>query len=109
MSDLARVTGMRDTTAGQANGPTISVDFSTLRILAGQLRDLAQHLSNRCAIVQPALDRDLYGKLSDVESDWTSHRHKLQSFLADTASTVDQIVAEYEKTNDMITRATSGP
>lgn len=96
---------MRDNSAGPANGDTISVDFSTLRILAGQLRDLAQHVSDHCAIVQPALDSDLFGKLSDVESDWSSHRHKLQSFLSDTATAVDQIVVEYEKTNDMVRRA----
>jgi hypothetical protein len=95
---------MRDDCTASA-GTTISVEFSTLRVLAAQLRDLALQLSTHCAIVQPELDSDLFGKLTAVENDWTAHRHKLQSFLSDTATSVDGIVAEYEKTDDMVADA----
>lgn len=96
---------MRDDSPATSSGDTIDVDFDALRALAGQLRDLVQQLSLHGAIVQPELDRDLFGKLAAVDRGWSLHRRQLQSFLSDTATTVDRIVAEYEKTDDLIASA----
>jgi len=86
-------------------GARIEVDYAAIRSLAARLRDLAQHLSSAGGIVQPELDSDLFGRLAYVQSDWSRHRRNVQSFLSGTADSLDQIVARYEKTNDMIASA----
>jgi len=98
---------MQQLTSRADQGSAITVDYAALRGLAADLRSLAQQVTNRSLIVQSDLDHDLFGRLTSVENDWSTHRRKLQSFLSDTAQTVDDIVAQYEKTDDMIAAATS--
>lgn len=98
---------MQQSTTRHDPAAGIRVDYAALHRLSADLRGLAHQLGYRSVIVQPALDSDLFGRLTNVENDWSSHRRHLQSFLSDTAKTIDDIVAQYEKTNDMIASAAS--
>ncbi|HEX2903796.1 MAG TPA: hypothetical protein VHO01_10120 [Jatrophihabitans sp.] len=88
-----------------AAGARIDVDFGQLRQLAQQLRDVAGCLDGRANLASAELDIDLLGHLRVLDQDWSRHRRQLQSFLLDTAAAVAQIVAQYEKTDDMIATA----
>jgi hypothetical protein len=96
---------MRNDDAVLTPGPAVRVDFSSLHGFAAELRVLAQQVIDRCSFIHTGLDSDLDGELGRVENDWLSHRRQLQSFLSDTARSLDAIVAQYEKTNDSVARA----
>ena len=97
---------MRTENGSAAGAAAIQADFQRMRTLAGGLRELAQQLGDRSGFVHSdALDHDLVGQLDKVENDWSAHRSRLQSFLSETASTIQQIVVEYEKTNDTVASA----
>jgi hypothetical protein len=97
---------MHDQNLSAAGDAVIRADFQRMRTLAGDLRELARQVGDRSGFVHSdALDHDLVGQLSKVEKDWVAHRSRLQSFLAETASTIQQIVVEYEKTNDTVASA----
>ncbi|HEU5269675.1 MAG TPA: hypothetical protein VFU36_07100 [Jatrophihabitans sp.] len=84
----------------------IRADFERMHGFAHRLRELAQEVGDRSGFVHcEALDRDLTGHLHEVEKDWTKHRLQVQSFLCETADSIDRIVAEYEKTNDTVASA----
>ena len=85
---------------------TIRADFDRMHAFARRLRKLAQEVSDRSGFARCAtLDRDLSGHLHQVEKDWMTHRSQMQSFLSETANSIDRIVAEYEKTNDTVASA----
>jgi hypothetical protein len=97
---------MREEKVSAGGAAAIEVDFQRLRTMANNLRELAQQLGDQSAFVHSgALDHDLVGQFSKVEKDWAAHRCRLQSFLSETASTMQQIVVEYEKTNDTVASA----
>lgn len=97
---------MRDKGVQPGAYVAIQVDYQRMRGLAFRLRELARQLGGHSGFVQSAaLDQDLSGRLSRVENDWIRHRSRLQSFLAETATGVDRIVAQYEKTNDTVASA----
>jgi hypothetical protein len=97
---------MREQNLSAAGAAAIQADFQRMRTLAGSVRELAQQLGDRAGFVHSdALDHDLAGQLNKAEKDWTAHRSRLQSFLSETASTIQQIVVEYEKTNDTVAAA----
>jgi uncharacterized protein YukE len=94
---------MHDENAGTAQDVAIEVSFEKMRELARDLRELARQLADRSVFVHSeALDHDLRGQLRHVENEWSAHRSELQSFLSETATTIERIVAEYEKTNDTL-------
>lgn len=95
---------MRNLPPGPA-GATITVDFHALRRLAQTMHELSGRLAGPGEIASAELDSDLLGRLKSVDGDWSAHRRQLQSFLSDTAAAVEQIVAQYEKTDDMIASA----
>jgi uncharacterized protein YukE len=97
---------MRDQNLSAAGDAMIRADFQSMRTLAGDLRGLARQVGDRSGFVHSdALDHDLTGQLRKVENDWVTHRSRLQSFLSQTAATIQQIVVEYEKTNDTVASA----
>jgi uncharacterized protein YukE len=84
----------------------IRADFERMLGFAAELRDLARELAGRSGFVHcEALDHDLGGHLHQVEKDWKAYRSQVQSFLSETADTIKQIVAQYEKTNDTVASA----
>ena len=94
---------MRDKGVQPGADVAIQADYQQMHGMAFRLRELARQLGGHSGFVQSAaLDQDLSGRLSRVENDWTRHRSRLQSFLTETASGVDRIVAQYEKTNDTV-------
>ncbi|MFL6163410.1 MAG: hypothetical protein ACJ74U_14425 [Jatrophihabitantaceae bacterium] len=97
---------MRDKNMLTAGDVMITVDFDRMRRLARDLRELAQRVGGHSGFVHSdALDHDLTGHLHRVENDCRVHRSHLQSFLSETATTIERIVAEYEKTNDTVASA----
>lgn len=84
----------------------IRADFDRMHSFGRRLHKLAHEVGDRSAFAHcDALDRDLTGHLHLVEKDWMTHRSQVQSFLSETAATIDRIVAEYEKTNDTVASA----
>jgi hypothetical protein len=84
----------------------IRADFDRMRDYAAELRGLAREVADRSGIVHcEVLDHDLGGHLHQAEKDWKAYRSRLQSFLSETADTIDRIVARYEKTNDTVASA----
>jgi hypothetical protein len=105
-SVLSNLSAMRDQNLSAAGDAMIRADFQRMRTLAGDLRELARQVGDRSGFVHSdALDHDLTGQLRKVENEWVAHRSRLQSFLSQTAATIQQIVVEYEKTNDTVASA----
>ena len=84
----------------------IRADFDRMRGYAVRLRGLARELADGSGFVHcEALDHDLAGHLHQAEKDWKAYRSQLQSFLSESADTIELIVAQYQKTNDTVASA----
>jgi len=84
----------------------IRADFDRMRDYAARLRGLARELADRSGFVHcEALDHDLSGHLHRAEKDWRAYRSRVQSFLSESADTIELIVAQYQKTDDTVASA----
>jgi len=84
----------------------IRADFDRMRDYAVGLRGLARELADRSGFIHcEALDHDLAGHLHQAEKDWKAYRSQLQSFVSESADTIERIVARYEETNDIVASA----
>lgn len=84
----------------------IGVDFDELARVSRVLRVLAREVGDRSFILQGNIgDPDLAQALRHAEQDWSSHRQKLHSLLANAASAVESSLASYQAAENELARA----
>jgi hypothetical protein len=91
-------------------GSAIAGNFIQMRALVDELTALAAEFDDTPAIVHhmnntTGVPVELAAALGRAERDWTTHRRALQSFLAETARSVERALAGYQAVEQDIMQA----
>jgi len=91
-------------------GSTIASNFDRMRALADELTALAAEFGETPAIVHrmnntAGMPSELASAIDRAEQDWAGHRRALQTFLHETARSVEHALVGYRAVEQDIVRA----